>query len=96
VAILPNLRDDEFPRYYREHGATFGYDQCISIFSTMEINNNGDVSLCRDYNDYVIGNIANQTLDEIWQGEKARRFRESVATEGLMPVCRRCCGLMGF
>jgi radical SAM protein with 4Fe4S-binding SPASM domain len=96
VAFLPNLTDDEFPQYYTDHHATFGYTQCSSIFSTMEINNNGDVSLCRDYNDYVIGNIARQSLDEIWQGEKARQFRRSIASEGLMPVCRRCCGLMGY
>jgi radical SAM protein with 4Fe4S-binding SPASM domain len=96
VAFLPNLPDEDFPLYYRDHTEKFGYDQCISIFSTMEINNNGDVSLCRDYNDYVIGNIASQSLDEIWEGEPARKFRQSIATDGLMPVCRRCCGLMGF
>jgi radical SAM protein with 4Fe4S-binding SPASM domain len=96
LAFLPNLPDADLPRYYNDHRATFGYDQCISIFSTIEINNNGDVSLCRDYNDYVIGNIARNSLEEIWRGEKARRFRQSIASEGLMPVCRRCCGLMGF
>ena len=63
---------------------------------TMEIDSNGDVSLCRDYHDYIIGNIRRDSVAEMWNNEKAVRFRKSISTEGLMPVCRRCCGLMGY
>ena len=95
--MMPSITDDDaLATYYRDHSATFGYEQCVSIFMTVEVNSNGDVSLCRDYNDYVIGNIAEQSIKQIWNGEKARKFRGSLNKEGLMPVCRRCCGLMGF
>lgn len=87
---------EDIKRYYEDHNAVFGYDQCISIFMTMEVDSNGDVSLCRDYHDYIIGNIKDQSLMEVWTSEKARAFRSSISSEGLMPVCRRCCGLMGF
>jgi radical SAM protein with 4Fe4S-binding SPASM domain len=94
--IWPPLETAEQVRtYYTDHNATFGYDQCVSISMTMEINANGDASLCRDYNDYVIGNIKESSVNDIWFGEKARKFRSSIATDGIMPVCRRCCGLMG-
>jgi radical SAM protein with 4Fe4S-binding SPASM domain len=94
--IWPPLQTGEEVRtYYTDHTATFGYDQCVSIFMTMEINSNGDVSLCRDYNDYVIGNILESPVKDIWLGDKASKFRASIASDGLMPVCRRCCGLMG-
>jgi radical SAM protein with 4Fe4S-binding SPASM domain len=94
--IWPPLESAEQVRnYYTDHGQTFGYDQCVSIYMTMEINANGDVSLCRDYNDYVIGNIRSESVKDIWYGEKARKFRASISGEGIMPVCRRCCGLMG-
>ena len=95
--MMPSITtDEELARYYAEHHATFGYDQCVSIFMTVEVNSNGNISLCRDYNDYVIGNIAEESIKDIWNNDKARAFRGSLNKEGLMPVCRRCCGLMGF
>ena len=63
---------------------------------TMEIDSNGDVSLCRDYHDYIIGNIKNDSVMDMWNNDKAQKFRSSISTEGPMPVGRRCCGLMGY
>jgi radical SAM protein with 4Fe4S-binding SPASM domain len=95
--MYPPLRSSEdIQRYYQDHEAVFGYNQCVSIYMTMEIDSNGDVSLCRDYHDYVIGNIKEQSVQDIWTSEAARTFRRSISTEGLLPVCRRCCGLMGY
>ena len=61
----------------------------------MEVNSNGDLSPCRDYHDYVVGNIKEATITELWNSPAYRKFRQSLATEGLMPVCSRCCGLDG-
>jgi radical SAM protein with 4Fe4S-binding SPASM domain len=83
-------------RYYTDHGALFGYDQCISIFQAVEVNSNGDLSPCRDYHDYVVGNIKEATITELWNAPAYRKFRRSLAADGLMPVCSRCCGLMGY
>jgi radical SAM protein with 4Fe4S-binding SPASM domain len=95
--MYPRLNTaEEIKRYYEDHTAVFGYEQCVSIYMTMEIDSNGDVSLCRDYHDYIIGNIQEQSIQDIWTSDAARRFRRSISTEGLMPVCRRCCGLMGY
>jgi len=94
---LPDLRSrEEIERYYTDHRDDFGFDQCVSIYMTLEVDSNGNVSLCRDYHDYVIGNISETPVEEMWNNEKARRFRQSIANEGIMPACRRCCGLMGF
>jgi radical SAM protein with 4Fe4S-binding SPASM domain len=87
---------EEIERYYTSHADSFGYNQCVSIYMTMEVDSNGDVSLCRDYHDYVIGNIARDDVLAMWNNERARAFRRSISTEGILPVCRRCCGLMGF
>lgn len=96
VIILPNLTGaDDLERYYTDHGATFGFDHCTSIYRAVEINANGDMAPCRDYNDYVVGNVRTQTITELWNSPAYRRFRCSVTEDGLMPVCTRCCGLMG-
>ncbi|MBK06304.1 MAG: radical SAM protein [Deltaproteobacteria bacterium] len=87
---------EEIEKYYLDHSATFGYDQCVSIYMTVEIDSNGDVSYCRDYHDYIVGNIREESILDIWNNEKSKKFRKSITKEGIMPVCRRCCGLMGF
>ncbi len=97
VSIIPNITGAEnLAAYYTDHRADFGFKQCISIFQAVEINSNGDLSPCRDYHDYVVGNIKDRTISELWNSEAYRKFRRSLATEGLMPVCTRCCGLMGY
>ena len=62
----------------------------------VEINSNGNLSPCRDYHDYVVGNVKDHTITDLWNNEPYARFRSSLHTEGLMPVCTRCCGLMGY
>jgi radical SAM protein with 4Fe4S-binding SPASM domain len=97
VTIIPPIRGEENLRtYYSDHGARFGYNQCVSIFQAVEINSNGDLSPCRDYHDYVVGNVKEATVTDLWNAPAYRTFRKSLATEGLMPVCSRCCGLMGY
>ena len=45
--MMPRLNSKgEIQKYYTDHQQTFGYNQCVSIFMTIEIDSNGDVSLC--------------------------------------------------
>jgi radical SAM protein with 4Fe4S-binding SPASM domain len=95
--IVPHLTSPpDLRRYYADHAATFGFHRCLSVYQMAEVNANGDLSPCRDYRDYVVGNVSRQGLGELWNAESFRRFRRSLAEEGLMPVCSRCCGLMGY
>ena len=97
VYIMPNLTDEaDLRKYYTDHSATFGFNQCVSIFQCPEIDSNGDVSPCRDYHDYIVGNIKDTKLTELWNSERYVKFRQSISQEGIMPVCTRCCGLMGY
>lgn len=97
VTILPPITGaDNLRRYYTEHEQTFGYDQCISVFQAVELDSNGDLSPCRDYHDYVVGNVKDSTITQLWNSSAYRGFRRSIAADGLMPVCTRCCGLMGY
>lgn len=97
VAVVPPITGAEnLNTYYTDHDATFGFDQCVSIYQAVEVNSNGDMSPCRDYHDYVVGNVKNATISELWNSEPYLKFRRSVDRDGLMPVCTRCCGLMGY
>ncbi|GFK95745.1 Sporulation killing factor maturation protein SkfB [Fundidesulfovibrio magnetotacticus] len=97
VNIIPNITGvDNLREYYTDHSQHYGYDQCISIYQAVEIDSGGDMSPCRDYHDYVVGNVKQNTITEIWNNEAYRKFRASLTTQGLMPACTRCCGLMGY
>jgi radical SAM protein with 4Fe4S-binding SPASM domain len=93
--FVPDLTADEIPVYYRDHSNTFGNHKCMVPWTTAEIMPNGDVITCADYPDYVVGNIQQQHLMEIWNSARMQKFRNHLKTEGLLPVCSRCCGLMG-
>lgn len=97
IVIMPPLSEPaDLETYYMDHECTFGFDRCVSIFSAVEINSNGDMSPCRDYHDFVVGNVKTHTIAELWNSEPYRKFRKSISEKGLMPVCTRCCGLMGY
>lgn len=97
MVLIPRLHAlEDLRTYYADHACHFGYSRCLSVYHALEVNSNGDVSPCRDYHDYVVGNVKTNTFPELWNNEAYRRFRRSMAEEGLMPVCTRCCGLMGY
>lgn len=97
AVVIPNLHGiDNLREYYTDHASTFGFERCISIFQAVEIDSNGDMSPCRDYHDYVVGNVKDHTVLQLWNSERYKKFRCSLAKDGLMPACTRCCGLMGY
>ena len=97
VTIIPPVTGvKNLSRYYTDHASRFGFDQCISIYQAVEVDSNGDISPCRDYRDYIVGNIKDNTISELWNSGLYCYFRKSLSSDGLMPVCSRCCGLMGY
>lgn len=97
VSIIPPLSSAaDLESYYTDHGALFGYQRCTAIFQEMQIMSDGRVTPCRSYIDYPVGNVKDATLTELWNSPPYVKFRRSLMTGGLMPVCSRCCGLLGF
>ena len=87
--------ESELRKYYEDHTWNCGYERCESIYHNIEITPEGNVTPCRDYQDYICGNIYEEDIYSIWNGEKFKEFRRKLKS-GLMPVCTRCCGLQGF
>lgn len=97
ILYIPNLRHDQLKRYYQNPADFFGYGPCISPWTTVEIMPNGDVSPCRDYPDFVAGNILRSPIEAIWNGTGYVKFRKALLENGgTFPICARCCGLMGW
>ncbi len=97
VNILPPLSGREaLETYYTRHQETFGYRRCFAIHQEAAVTSSGDVTPCRDFTDYVVGNVKEATITELWNSPAYVNFRKSLETRGLMPACSRCCGLMAY
>lgn len=57
-----------------------------------KINPNGDVNPCF----YILtkmGNIKEQSFEEIWNSPKYREFRRKMVENNLVPICENCCSM---
>lgn len=75
--------------YYTDIDNVFGRSKCVAPWHEMIIRRTGDVYPCVDLPDYKLGNIYQDTFGEIWEGERAVRFREYLRQDNLM-MCNRC------
>lgn len=55
-----------------------GHITCMGLWGQATVRPNGDVSVCCFLYHPVLGNLHNQTFDEIWHSEKANELRELV------------------
>ncbi|MCF6339846.1 MAG: SPASM domain-containing protein [Sulfurimonas sp.] len=70
-------------------------NDCPWIYYSMTIMSNGDVSpCCHDAcGNEIMGNIIEQDLEDIWNGEKYQNFRDRIHTNQKdISICRLCSG----
>ena len=72
----------DLERYKAQPVCGVGYDNCC-------ITANGDVYPCAGWQDYVLGNVYSQSLQEIWeQSERVKELRK--ITQASFPQCLEC------
>ncbi|MCL2880435.1 MAG: SPASM domain-containing protein, partial [Treponema sp.] len=91
MITVPVLNPEKTNTYYNDL-ETPVRSHCIVPWCQTNINYNGDVHFCADYPDYILGNIRDQPFADIYNGERANKFRKTLhETEaGLFPGCLRC------
>ncbi|MDR2483717.1 MAG: radical SAM protein [Treponema sp.] len=91
IITVPALTPEKIHTYYADL-ETPVRNHCIVPWCQTNINYNGDVHFCADYPDYILGNIKEQSLGEIYNGERANRFRKTIHSceGGMFPGCLRC------
>ena len=71
------------------------------LWQVFDVNWNGNVTLCTysrrqtgNPNGLLIGNINNNSLCEIWNGQTIKQYREGhrYRKEELIPICQGCKG----
>ena len=91
ISFVPEVEPEKVPEYFSDFSQTFGHNLCPVAWYFAQVEPDGEVCFCGDFPDYFIGNVRNQSFQEVWTGAKAMKFREKLAREPL-PICNRCCG----
>ncbi|MBP2144781.1 radical SAM protein with 4Fe4S-binding SPASM domain [Methanofollis sp. W23] len=93
--IEVQLSSDDFPLTPREaNDHKLRFDEganCGAGFATAYVSPYGEVLPCSSMPHVSFGNVASERFMEIWTGERARRFRELVATCGTQLICKAPC-----
>jgi MoaA/NifB/PqqE/SkfB family radical SAM enzyme len=86
VTITGPTDPGEIDEYFREPGKMPEGRQC-GCFKSMAIQPNGDCVMCADY---IMGNIADNSLTDIWNGPKALKWRNYLREHGNPGVLAKC------
>ena len=92
VFIHPRLTKEQIVNYYTDLSFK-KHDKCYIAWASIIIKANGDVMFCPDewMTDFKLGNVRKTKIDEMWNGEKAVKFRQELYMRKLFPACSRCC-----
>lgn len=63
--------------------------RCPFPWISTEINAGGDVTTCHAFYDLTLGNIYEEGLEAIWNGEKYAKYRQYLRKQ-LLPICQAC------
>jgi radical SAM protein with 4Fe4S-binding SPASM domain len=90
IKTYPNLSNTDILKYYSE--GTGVRKRCVAPFFAAVIKPNGDVKFCPDewIDDYILGNILNDSFHNIWNNKQAQNFRRVLLREKHFPCCQRC------
>jgi radical SAM protein with 4Fe4S-binding SPASM domain len=96
IIFFPYLHAKNLKRYYAESIPI--RHRCIASFGGAIIKPNGDIVFCPDewIDDYILGNIKNDSFLNIWKNKKAQHFRSTILKHGVFPSCKRCSWMYSF
>ncbi|MDH4139328.1 MAG: radical SAM protein [Coriobacteriia bacterium] len=88
VNVFPALDGQGIKTYYDRPEAFVSSrpTRCSWLYATIQPD--GRVTQCKEH---VMGNLADSSFDEIWNGESFQEFRRVARKHERFPICARCC-----
>ena len=86
--MRPKVRPGILDQYYTPGAALKG--RCLYPFLYARVSFSGKVYFC-PFIRVEVGDLASQSLEDVWTGDKYVSLRKRLVEEGIFPVCRRCC-----
>jgi len=89
TSVTGPVEKEEIRQFFQEPHVMPKNRTC-TCFKSCGIQPNGDVVTCADYPDYVLGNIREKSITEIWNGERSIRWKNYLSTHGNPGVLVKC------
>lgn len=83
------LDEHQYRNWFADTQTPVGPFNCLNIEKLIDIQPDGSANFCVDFVDYSFGNVREATLEELWNSERAERFRR-YRREHPLAVCQRC------
>jgi MoaA/NifB/PqqE/SkfB family radical SAM enzyme len=83
------LTEDQYRAWFADAVTPVGPPECANSERLLDVQPGGGANFCVDFPDYEIGSALDSTLEELWNGERAARFR-ALRREAPFAVCHRC------
>lgn len=94
IIFFPDLKPDFLEDYYFNSSKFIGNRKnCILPWLMASIQADGEVIVMPRCFGIKFGNIKKDSLKNIWNSEKFRKFRVELKKKGAFPACSRCCGV---
>src|SRR5262249_1734652 len=91
VRYQPQVQDDEIDDFIRGTSRPAQRrSRCLAVSNRIEIHADGRVSSCKFFPEFVIGDLGEQPMADIWRSERFTKVRGILRESGLMPVCSKC------
>lgn len=83
------LTPDQYRVWFTDPATPVGPPGCANVERLIDIQPGGEANFCVDFPDASLGNVRQASIASIWNGERARRFRER-RRQGPLGACHRC------
>ncbi|RKT87092.1 radical SAM additional 4Fe4S-binding SPASM domain-containing protein [Saccharopolyspora antimicrobica] len=91
VRYQPHLEEDEVTDFILGTSRPAQRrSKCLAVSNRLEVHADGNVSSCKFFPEFVVGNLYETNVSQLWQSPTFRKVRTILATNGMMPVCSKC------
>ncbi|WP_018680218.1 radical SAM protein [Actinokineospora enzanensis] len=91
IRYQPQLDDDEIDDFILGTSRPAQRrSKCLAVSNRLEVHADGNVSSCKFFPEFVVGNLYHTEVGELWQSRSFREVRRILSATGMMPVCSKC------
>jgi MoaA/NifB/PqqE/SkfB family radical SAM enzyme len=84
-----DLNEAQYEAWFADTQTQVGPRHCLNVEKLIDIQPDGSANFCVDFVDYSFGNVKEASIESLWNGERAERFRQARRNAPLA-VCGRC------
>jgi MoaA/NifB/PqqE/SkfB family radical SAM enzyme len=95
AAFIPNLTGGY--HFYYNTDIMLDGSKCVEAWRGTQVLADGRVVVTGRccFSELVLGNVNEEPLMRVWNGERYRKFRRDIARVKATPACARCCAVFG-